>query len=230
MGPDFLAEYPDILSFAIITILTIILASGVKESSIVHSIFTTVNLCTITMVVIAGSIKADPSNWAIAKDDIEEGYDGGEGGFMPFGIAGVMAGAAKCFYAFVGFDCVATAGEEAKNARRNIPLAVILTLIICVVVYISISIVLTMMWPYYKQDIDAPLVHVFDQIGWSTIKWIVSVAAVFALFSSLLGALFSLPRMCYAMGNDGVLFRFMGRVHRRTKTPVIATVISGELF
>lgn len=229
MKVDFLAEYPDILSFMIVLILTVILAAGVKESSLVHSCFTVVNLATIVLVIVAGSMKANPSNWTIAKEDIdvEHADRAGEGGFMPFGVAGIMAGAAKCFYGFVGFDCVATAGEEAKNPKRNVPLAVILTLLICVVVYISVSIVLTMMWPYYLQDPEAPLPHIFDEIGWIEIKWIVSVAAIFALFSSLLGALYSLPRVCYAMGNDGVIFRFMGQVNSRTRTPVNATMVSG---
>lgn len=227
MNVSFLADYPDILSFSIVAILTVVLASGVKESSYVHSTFTMINVLTVLLVVIAGSIKSDPSNWAIAKADIPEGIRGGEGGFMPYGVAGVMAGAAKCFYGFVGFDCVATAGEEAKNAKRSIPLAVIFTLIICMIVYIAISTVLTMMWPYYLQNPEAPLPHIFQEIGWTEIKWIVSIAAIFALFSSLLGALYSLPRVCYAMGKDGVLFRFMGTVHPKTKTPMMATVVCG---
>jgi solute carrier family 7 (cationic amino acid transporter), member 3 len=227
MKVDFLAEYPDLLSFVIVMVLTVILAAGVKESSFVHTFFTTINLLTILLVIIAGTIKADPSNWAIAKEDIPEGVRGGEGGFMPYGVAGVMVGAAKCFYGFVGFDCVATAGEEAKNPKRNIPLAVIFTLVICVIVYTAISTVLTMMWPYYDQNPEAPLPHIFDQIGWIEIKWMVSIGAIFALFSSLLGALYSLPRVIYAMAADGVLFRFMSRVNPKTRTPVVATMLSG---
>lgn len=227
MNVNFLADYPDILSFSIVTILTIILAAGVKESSYVHSTFTVINMLTILVLIIAGSIKANPSNWSIPKEDIPEGIEGGDGGFMPFGIAGVLAGAAKCFYGFVGFDCVATAGEEAKNAKRNIPLAMIFTLLICVAVYIAISTILTMIWPYYLQNPEAPFPHVFEQIGWIEIKWTVSIGAVFALCTSLLGAMYSLPRILYAMSSDGVLFRFMSRVNQKTKTPVIATLISG---
>lgn len=111
-----------------------------------------------------------------------------------------MAGAAKCFYGFVGFDCVATTGEEAKNPRRNIPLAIVISLIIIFLAYFGISTVLTMMLPYYLQDPNAPFPHVFDVIGWTAIKWIVSIGAIFALCTSLLGALFPLPRVLYAMG------------------------------
>lgn len=94
---------------------------------------------------------ADPANWRIPVEDIHNATNPGLGGFMPFGISGVMIGAAKCFYGFVGFDAVATTGEEAKNPQRNIPIAIVISLIIIFTAYFSISTVLTMMWPYYDQ-------------------------------------------------------------------------------
>jgi solute carrier family 7 (cationic amino acid transporter), member 3 len=188
---DFLAEYPDFFSFVIVLVLASVLAFGVKESSFLNNIFTVVNLITVAIVLVAGTIKADPSNWAIAKEDIPEGVRGGEGGFMPYGVAGVMAGAAKCFYGFVGFDCVATTGEEAKNPKRNIPLAIVISLIIIFFAYFGISTVLTMMWPYYAQNPIAPFPHVFQELGMIEIKWIVTVGAIFALCTSLLGAMVS---------------------------------------
>ncbi|XP_036325639.1 cationic amino acid transporter 3 [Rhagoletis pomonella] len=225
---NFLADYPDFLAFGVILLLAAVLAFGVKESSFLNNIFTAVNMITIGIVLVAGAINADPSNWTIPKDQLPSGTENfGNGGFMPFGIAGIMAGAAKCFFGFVGFDCIATTGEEAINPKRNIPLAVVISLIIIFLSYFGISTVLTMMVPYYNLDRNAPFPKAFDEIEWYTIKWIVTIGAVFALTTSLLGAMFPLPRVLYAMGNDGILFKSFSKVHNYTQTPLLATAISG---
>ncbi|PBC34473.1 cationic amino acid transporter 3 [Apis cerana] len=226
---SFLSEYPDFFAFTVVILLIILLSVGVKESSILNNIFTVINLMTILIIIIAGSIKADPANWRISINDIPESEQqhAGSGGFMPFGISGVMIGAAKCFYGFVGFDAVATTGEEAKNPQRNIPIAIVVSLIIILMAYFSISTVLTMMWPYYDQNADAPFPYVFDKIGWPTIKWIVNIGAAFALCTSMLGAMFPLPRILYAMGNDGIIFKRLANVHPKTMTPIFGTVVSG---
>lgn len=172
---------------------------------------------------------ADFKNWNIAKEDIPAGVHGGEGGFMPYGIAGVMAGAAKCFYGFVGFDCVATTGEEAKNPQRNIPLAIVISLIIIFLVYFGVSGVLTLMLPYYLQDPDAPFPVVLEAVGLEQMKWIVTTGAVFALLTSMLGAMFPLPRVLYAMASDGILYKFLRKISAKTQTPIVATLIAGTL-
>ena len=224
----FLSDYPDFFAFGVVMLLIILLSIGVKESSMLNNIFTVINLITIVIIVVAGAIKADPANWRIPVEDIPETVkNAGSGGFMPFGINGVMIGAAKCFYGFVGFDAVATTGEEAKNPQRNIPIAIVVSLAIILLAYFSISTVLTMMWPYYDQNADAPFPYVFEQINWNTIKWIVNIGAAFALCTSLLGAMFPLPRILYAMGSDGIIFKRLANVHPKTMTPIFGTVISG---
>ncbi|XP_055598354.1 cationic amino acid transporter 3 [Uranotaenia lowii] len=231
MGMDvsFLSDYPDFFSFLVVMILAGLLAYGVKESTLMNNIFTGVNLCVIGIVLVAGGMNSDPKNWNIAKEDIPAGIDGGMGGFVPYGFAGIMAGAAKCFYGFVGFDCIATTGEEAKNPSRNIPLAIVISLIVIFLAYFGISTVLTMALPYYLQNPDAPFPHLFEQLEWHVIKWIVSIGAIFALCTSLLGAMFPLPRVLYAMSSDGIIYKKLQTVHPKTQTPILATMLSGLL-
>ncbi|XP_051171592.1 high affinity cationic amino acid transporter 1-like [Leptopilina boulardi] len=227
---SFLSDYPDFFAFAMVLLLTILLSIGVRESSILNNIFTSINVITILIIVVAGSMKADIKNWFIEKENIPPDVkNSGNGGFIPFGVSGIMVGAAKCFFGFVGFDGIATTGEEAKNPKRNIPLAIIFSLCIIFAAYFSIAAVLTMMWPYYDQDENAPFPYVFEKVGWTTIKWVVNIGAVFALFTSLLGAMFPLPRVLYAMGSDGVIFKFLAKIHPKTMTPIFGTIISGLL-
>ncbi|KAL3268949.1 hypothetical protein HHI36_008035, partial [Cryptolaemus montrouzieri] len=167
---------------------------------------------------------ANLDNWSITKD-VPPGA--GAGGFMPFGFSGVMAGAARCFYGFVGFDAIATTGEESKNPQRDIPLAIVISLFIIFFAYFGTSTVLTLALPYFDQDKDAPLPALFDKLGLPTLKLIVTLGAMCALCTSLLGAMFPLPRILYAMGDDGVIFKSFAKVHPRFKTPLLATVISG---
>ncbi|XP_026331681.1 cationic amino acid transporter 2-like, partial [Hyposmocoma kahamanoa] len=150
---SFLAKYPDFFAFTLVMLITILLAIGVRESTKLNNVFTALNITTVIIVVVAGAIKSDPANWRIKPEEIPEEYKAkaGEGGFMPWGFAGVMTGAAKCFFGFVGFDCVATTGEEAKNPKRDIPLSIVLSLLIIFASYFSVATVLTMMWPYYLQ-------------------------------------------------------------------------------
>lgn len=129
------------------------------------------------------SLKADPSNWKTSPKCTEDDCKYGEGGFAPYGIAGILSGAATCFYGFIGFDCVATAGEEAKSPQKSIPIAIVGSLTVVFLAYFSVSVVLTMVLPYYEQNPEAPFPYLFDRIGWSWAKWIVSVGAICGLCS-----------------------------------------------
>ncbi|CAF4988591.1 unnamed protein product, partial [Rotaria sp. Silwood1] len=151
----------------------------------------------------------------------------GTGGFFPFGIEGTLAGAATCFYAFVGFDLVATTGEETKNPQRAIPLSICLTLLICSIVYCSVSIVITLMVPYYLINPDAVLPEAFQYVHLPTLKYIIGVGALAGIFTSLLGSLLPLPRVLYAIASDGLIFRFIAWIHPRLQTPMIATILGG---
>ncbi|XP_034233843.1 cationic amino acid transporter 3-like [Thrips palmi] len=231
MDMPFMAEYADFFSLFIVVIITLLLAFGVKESSYVNMLFTFVNLVTVATAFVTSSIYAKPENWSLSPEQIPADLrdKAGTGGFMPFGFKGVIQGAATCFFGFVGFDCIATTSEETKNPRRNIPLAIVLSLIIICTAYCGVATSLTLMWPYYDQDVDAPFTYAFDQLGLTAVRWVVTVGAVFALATNLLGCMFPLPRILYSMSTDGILFRFLGNVNSRTHTPVISTLLSGAL-
>uniref|UniRef100_A0A8C2TMP2 Solute carrier family 7 member 3 n=1 Tax=Coturnix japonica TaxID=93934 RepID=A0A8C2TMP2_COTJA len=218
--PGVLAERPDFFALILIALLTALLTFGVSESALVNKIFTAVNLLVLAFVFIAGCIKGDIKNWQKAF---------GSGGFVPFKLEGILMGAATCFYAFVGFDCIATTGEEARNPQRSIPIGIIVSLLICFVAYFGVSAALTLMVPYFMLNKKSPLPEAFKEVGWEPARYAVAIGSLCALSTSLLGSMFPMPRVIYAMAEDGLLFKFLSRINSRTKTPLSATITSGLL-
>lgn len=211
----YLGDYPDFLSFIFTLLVTVVLAFGVQQSSRFTVFFNFFNMAVVLFIIIVGSIYADIKNWSQ------------EGGFFPYGASGVLSGAATCFYAFVGFDIIATTGEEAKDPSKSIPIAIVVSLCLIFVCYFGVSSILTLMVPYNQLNKLSPIPDAFSQRGIWWANYIISMGAICGLSSSLLGNLFPLPRIIYAMADDGLLFNMFTNINRKTEVPVNATVYPG---
>jgi len=210
-----MSSYPDFLAFLLTLVVAVTLCFGVKLTSLTNNIITAINIFVIIFIIIAGATFAESKNWT--------------NDFLPFGFSGVLAASASAFYAFVGFDVIATTVEESNNPSKDVPVATVLTIGICFLAYFGVSAVLTLMWPYNQLAARSALPEVFAMRGAEWAKYIIAVGALCGLSASLIGALFPLPRMLYAMASDGLIFKFLAKVHPKTEIPVIATVVSGAL-
>ncbi|XP_043791454.1 cationic amino acid transporter 4 [Apis laboriosa] len=213
-----LGSVPDVLAAVLCLFYAMLLTLGVKSSATVNSLLTIVNLGVMGLVIGLGFAYAKLSNWGCEH-----------GGFLPYGFTGVLAGAATCFYAYVGFDSIATSGEEARDPAYSIPRATLFSMTIVTVGYVLVGAALTLVIPYWKINPTAALPEAFSSIGIPWAKYVISIGALCGMTTTLFGSLFSLPRIMYAMANDGLLFGFLGHINNRTQVPVLNLAISGFL-
>ncbi|XP_005990308.1 cationic amino acid transporter 4 [Latimeria chalumnae] len=215
----FIAQNPDLLAVGILLIATAFISFGAKVSSWLNHVLAAVSMGVILFILIFGFIIADPVNWSAQ-----------EGGFAPYGFSGIMAGTATCFYAFVGFDIIAASSEEARNPQKAVPIATAVSLGIATAAYILVSMVLTLMVPWHTLNPESALSDAFYRRGYAWAGFIVAAGSICAMNTVLLSNLFSLPRIVYAMAEDGLFFQIFARLNPVTKVPVIGIIIFGILM
>lgn len=200
-------------AIVIIGLISVLLIRGVKESAILNNIIVGIKIIVVLLFIVLGLFHIKPSNWVP---------------FMPFGWKGVFQGAAIVFFAYIGFDAVSTAAEEVKNPQKDLPKGIIASLVICTLLYIAVSAILTGMVPYLKyKETSAPVAYALANVGINWGSALVSVGAVCGITSVLLVMMFGQTRVFFAMSRDGLLPKAFGEVHPRFQTPVKSTVLVG---
>jgi len=217
----------------ITAIVTAILVKGIRESASFNAFMVAVKLVVVLMVIGVGVFYIDPRNWhPFAPYGLTGVSFFGKTIFGQTGIGGeplgMLAGAATIFFAYIGFDSVSTYAEEARNPRRDVPIGITSSLIICTVLYIAVSAVLTGMVPYDKINIDAPVSNAFAQVGLRWAQFLISLGALTGITSVLLVLMLSQPRVMLAMARDRLIPQsFFGAIHEKFRTPWKATILTG---
>jgi basic amino acid/polyamine antiporter, APA family len=209
-GIPMVMDLPALLITLVISALVYI---GIRESKFAANVMTVLKVGIILLVIFLGLTYVQPANWSP---------------FAPNGVAGVLKGVSAVFFAYIGFDALSTTAEECKNPRRDLPIAMILSLVICTILYIALALVLTGMVSYTKLDVGDPLAFVFGPEG-ANIPWvagIIAVSAVIALATVFLVFQIGQPRLWMAMSRDGLLPKIFSSIHPKFKTPWFATIIT----
>ncbi|SMG21807.1 amino acid/polyamine/organocation transporter, APC superfamily [Sphingobacterium psychroaquaticum] len=210
-----IGDIPIIFDFpaGLITVLvTWLVYVGIKESQRASNIMVMIKVGIILAVIIGGVFFIKPENWSP---------------FAPNGVKGVLRSVAAVFFAFIGFDSISTTAEECKNPQRDLPRAMIWCLIICTVLYVAITLVLTGMVHYTELNVKDPLAFVFKYVGFDHMAGIISVTSVIAITSALLVYQLAQPRIWMTMSRDGLLSKKFARIHPKYKTPSFATIVTG---
>ncbi len=202
----------DIPALAINLFVTCLVYIGIKESRTAANAMVMLKVGVVLVVIAVGVFYVKPMNWSP---------------FAPNGVSGVLQGIAAVFFAFIGFDAISTTAEECKNPQRDLPRATVLVLIICTVLYVAISLVLTGMVSYRDLAVGDPLAFVFKEYQLDWLAGLVSLSAIVAITSVFLVFQIGQPRIWMSMSRDGLLPKRFSSIHPKYKTPAFSTVVTG---
>jgi APA family basic amino acid/polyamine antiporter len=208
-GPKGIFNVPALL---ITLLVTWILVRGVRESAGANTAMVAIKVAAILLFCFGAVGAVNPSNWHP---------------FAPHGFPGILTGASLVFFTYIGFDSVSTAAEECRNPQRDLPFGIIATLIVCTILYASVSLVLTGIMNYTKLGTDSPVADALKALGYNRLRLIVTAGALMGMLSSLLVYQYGQARIWFAMSRDRLLPRMFSSVHKRFQTPHVSTWIAG---
>ncbi len=199
----------------IVLVIAFLLTRGMQESTKINKIMVFIKVGVILLFVLVGVFYVKPENWQP---------------FMPFGIEGILSGAAIVIFAFLGFDAVSSAAEEVKNPQRNMPIGIIGSLLVCALLYVAVSLVLTGIVSYTQLNVTDSVSFALQMVNQDWVSGIISVGAVFGMMTVILVMIFGGTRLLYALGRDGLMPKMMTELDRKHKTPVKSTWIFATLI
>jgi APA family basic amino acid/polyamine antiporter len=205
----------------VVAIATTILVIGVRESARINNIIVILKVSIILLLVAVGISYIDTSNWTPF-------IPANTGDFGTYGWSGIFRAAGLVFFAYIGFDVVSTAAQEAKNPQRDLPIGIIVSLLICTVLYIVVSFVLVGMVPYKELNNAAPVAYALTKVGapyWARLA--IDIGAVLGLTSVILVMMFAQSRVFFSMSRDGLLGKWASVVHPKFRTPYLSTIFTG---